>query len=112
MQALKRKTYTKVHFTFSTSLENILDDLRKELSHVNFYIYKQSLHHSDVSLTGWVVYFDPRGEVKFLTEHLIPTVRKIVKHEPTFASKCQKTYNGPTNFSTEKRTIRKKKNDD
>ena len=40
MQAEKRKTYTKVHFTFSASLDDILDDLREKLSHANFFIYK------------------------------------------------------------------------
>ena len=108
----KEKTYTKVHFTFSTSLDDILDDLREELSHANFSIYKQSLQHWDVSLAGWVVYFDPRGEAKCLTECLMPAARQIVSHEPMFAFKFRKIYNGPTDFSTEKRTIRKKKNYD
>ena len=65
-----------------------------------------------MSLEGSVVYFNPRGEAKFLTEHLIPEVIKIVKHEPMFASKHRKIYDGPTDFSTKKRIIRKKKNDD
>ena len=34
----KEKPFTKVRFAFSTSLDDILDDLREELSHTNFYI--------------------------------------------------------------------------
>ena len=45
MQAKKGKTCTKTHLNFSKSVNNILDDLREELSHANFTIYKQVLQY-------------------------------------------------------------------
>ena len=38
MQTKKVKTWTKINFTFSLSLDNILDDLKEELSHANLSI--------------------------------------------------------------------------
>ena len=37
----KGKPCTKVHFTFSVSLDEILDDVREQISHTKFSIYKQ-----------------------------------------------------------------------
>ena len=79
------KTFTKIYFTFSTSLDDILDDLREELSHANFHICRKSMQYWDMNLPGWVVFFDLRGDAKLLTECLVPSVKMIVKLEPIFS---------------------------
>ena len=84
MQSKKGKTFTKIHFTFSTSLDDILDDVREEISHANFFIFRQSLQDWDTLIACWVFFFDPRGDAKILTEHLLPAVKTIAKFEPNF----------------------------
>ena len=97
------KTPTKLHFTLSASLDDILYDLREEIYHANCSICIKTLQHWDVSLAGWVVFFDPRGDAKLLTEHLVPTVKTIVKFEPIFAFTSRRIFNGSTdNFAAKK----------
>ena len=39
----KGKSYTKLHFTYSIDLEDIIDNLKEELLHYTFLMYKQIL---------------------------------------------------------------------
>ena len=104
-----RKTFTKIQFTFSASLDYILHDLREELFYANLSIHRKSLQHWDTSIVGWVVFFDPCGDATILTEHPVHTVKTIVKFEPIFAFKWRKIYNDSTGKSTAKNNYQKEK---
>ena len=93
------KPALKMHFTFSESIDDIIDDLREELSHTNFTICKKNLQYWDLSLVDWVVYCDPRGDTKRLTECLVLEMKKIRKFDPVFDFKVRRIFNGATKTS-------------
>ena len=54
---------------------------------------KKVLQHWDACLVGWIVFFDPRGNAKVLANHLVLTVKAIVKFNPVFTFKLRKIFN-------------------
>ena len=72
----KSKSCARFHFLHSESLEDIIDDLRDQLSAWNFSICKKALQHWDTCNTGWIVYFDPKNDPKELTIFLYKPVKK------------------------------------
>ena len=105
MQAEKEKNLHKNTFTFSESIYDIVDDLREELSHTNFTICNQNLQHWELHLAVWVVYFDPRGDAKTLTKHLVPSVKTIVKLNPVIAFKVGRIFNDTTETTKKKKLL-------
>jgi len=92
---LKRgKFYTKLHLIYTTNLEDIIDNLKEELSNYSFTIYKQILQHWDITLGGWVVYFNLRNNSLDLYHYLVELIRKKVNFELVFAFKIKKVFNG------------------
>ena len=98
-----------MHFTFSESIDYIIDDLREELSYTNFTIYNQKMQHQEMSLVGWEFYFEPRGDAKTLRERLVPVVKKIVKFDLVFVFKARRIFNGTTEPARHKKYIIKKR---
>ena len=97
-----------MHFTFSKSIDDIVDYLREKLYHTNFTIHKKNLQHWDVSLAGWVDYFESRGEAKPLTKHLVPAVNTMFKFVPVLAFKVRRIFNVTTEISQQKKMLEKK----
>ena len=71
-----------------------MDNLKEELSNYSFTIYKQILQHWDITLGGWVVYFNLRNNSLDLYHYLVELIRKKVNFELVFAFKIKKVFNG------------------
>ena len=105
------KTYTKVQFIHTYSLDDLISDIKDELSNHNFTVFKKALQHWDTSLAGWIVYFDPRNNPNDLVMFLTDQIKKLIKVEPIFAFRSKKVFNGNSASPAPKRSIIKKKND-
>ena len=77
------------HFPYAETIEDIMDDLRDEVSGFNFSTCKQDLHHWDTSKAGRIVWLDPKNNPKVLILFLTDPL-KMVKYDPVFAFKNKK----------------------
>ena len=105
------KTCTKVQFIHTHSLDDLISDIKDELSNHNFTIFRKALQCWDASLAGWIVCFDPRSNPNDLVMFLTDQIKKLIKAEPIFAFRIKKAFNGNSSPPAPKRSIIKKKND-
>jgi len=105
------KSYIRIHFIHSSLLEKIIEDLKDELLYINFAIYSKVLKYWDTSVARWIIYFDPRYNLKDLAIFLSDSIKKIVKFNPIFTFRAKRVYNSSNKSETKpkKSLIKKKK---
>ena len=90
-----------------------MEDLKEELLHINFAIYKKALQYWNTSIAGWIVYFDNHYNPKDLKIFLHKPIKKIIKYNPVFAFRGKKVFNRyQKDTKPIKSAIRKKKQED
>ena len=86
-------------------LDDLISDIKDELSNNNFTIFRKALQHWDTSLAGWIVYFNPRNNPNNLVIFLTDQIKKLINAEPIFAFRSKKVFNGNSSSPTLKRSI-------